>query len=67
MEIEKIIEREEFIKEAVYAGNLAFQEMILFYQKATDEQIKKMEKMIRKKSWKGVKALFKMVLGVELK
>ena len=67
MDIEKRIEREELIREAAYAGNIGFEEMIKFYQKASDEDIKKMEAMIKKKSWNGVKKLFKLVLGVELK
>lgn len=67
MDLNEKIQREEIIKEAAYSGNIGFQEMIEFYQKASDEQIKKMEAMIKKKSWDGVKALFKLVLGVELK
>lgn len=66
MDLEKLIEREQSIKEAAYAGNLSFEEMIKFYQVATDEQIKKMEKLIKKNSWVGVKKLIKLVLGVEL-
>jgi len=67
MDINTIIEREEILKEAAYAGNIGFEEMINFYQKASEDQIKKMEGMIKKKSWIGVKKLFKLVLGVELK
>ena len=61
------IEREETIREAAYAGNIGFEEMVLFYQKANPSQIKKMESMIKRKSWKGVKELFKNILGIELK
>ena len=67
MDINTIIEREETIQEAAYAGNIGFVEMVEFYQKASDDQIKKMEAMIKKKSWIGVKKLFKLVLGIELK
>lgn len=67
MDINILIEREEIIREAAYAGNIGFQEMIQFYQKASDDQIKKMEKLIKKGSWIGVKKLFKLVLGIELK
>lgn len=67
MDINTIIEREELIREAVYAGNIGFVEMVEFYQKADDKDIKKMEELIKKKSWIGVKKLFKLVLGVELK
>jgi hypothetical protein len=67
MDILNNIEKEEIIKEAVYAGNIGFEEMIKFYQVADALDIKKMENMIKKGSWKGVKLLFKKVLGVELK
>lgn len=67
MDIVDKIKKEEIIKEVAYAGNLGFQEMIAFYNKATEDQIKKMENMIKKKSWEGVKKLFKSVLGIELK
>jgi hypothetical protein len=42
-------------------------EMVEFYQKADQKDIKKMETLIKKGSWTGVKKLFRMVLGVELK
>lgn len=67
MNLINIIEKEEIIKEAVYSGNIGFEEMVLFYQKANPAQIKDMESMIKKKSWKGVKRLFKKILGIELK
>jgi hypothetical protein len=63
----KQIEKEELMKEAAYAGNIGFQEMVEFYQKATEAQVKKMEALVKKNNWKGVKALFKAILGVELK
>jgi hypothetical protein len=67
MDINTIIEREETIQEAAYAGNIGFVEMVEFYQKADQKNIKKMESLIKKGSWTGVKKLFRMVLGVELK
>lgn len=67
MDILDKIEKEENIQEAVYDGNLGFAEMIEFYNTASKIDIKKMEDMIKRGSWKGVKALFKKVLGVELK
>jgi len=57
----------EPIEEASYAGNIGFEEMVMFYRKAKDDDIKKMEIMIRKKSWIGVKKLFKKILDIELK
>lgn len=61
------IKREEIIKEISYSGNIGFEEMILFYQKANPNDIKKMEMLIRKKSWEGIRKLFKKILNIELK
>jgi len=66
MDIIDNIEKEEKIQEAAYKGNLGAVEMITFYQKASNSQIREMEKMIRKGSWEGVKKLIKKVLGVSL-
>jgi hypothetical protein len=62
-----LIEKEESMNEAAYQGNIGFQEMIEFYNQASDDDIKRMEKWIKKGSWKAVKALFYKVLGVRLK
>lgn len=67
MDIIKSIEREETIKEASYTGNIGFEEMVRFYQKANDIEINKMQDLIKKKSWNGVKRMFKKVLGIDLK
>jgi hypothetical protein len=67
MDLINKIEMEEMIKEAAYSGNIGFQEMVTFYQKASDKDIKKLEAMIKRKSWEGVKKLFKNILGIELK
>lgn len=61
------IEKEEVIQEAAYSGNIGFEEMVLFYQKANEKDIKQMELLIKKKSWHGIKKLFKKILGIELK
>lgn len=66
MSLTDIIKNEENIKEAVYAGNIGFEEMVLFYKKADNSEIKNMESFIKKGSWTGVKKLFKKVLGVTL-
>jgi hypothetical protein len=66
MDIIDNIHKEEAIKEASYAGNIGFVEMVQFYQKATAQQIKQMESLVKKNSWIGVKKLFKNVLGVQL-
>jgi hypothetical protein len=66
MPLTENIEKEEIIKEASYAGNIGFQEMINFYQVASPSDIKKMEMLVKKASWSGVKKLFQKVLGVTL-
>lgn len=55
------------LKEASYAGNLGFEEMIRLYQKATEEQIKKIEDIIRKGDESAFKKIVKKILGVTLK
>jgi enolase len=50
----------------VYGGNIGFQEMAEFYQKASASEIKQMEKIIRKEDWDGFKKLIKRVLKVTL-
>ena len=67
MDIIDKIELEELIKEASYVGNLGAVEMMQFYQKATDADIKKMEYFLKKGSLTGIKKLFKKILGIELK
>lgn len=57
---------EEDIKEAVSLFNIGFEEMVRFYNQATPQQIKQMEKIIKDSNWKKFKALIKKVLGVEL-
>jgi hypothetical protein len=69
-EMEKIseyIEKEEAISEASYKYNIGFEEMVHFYQKASPNEIKQMEKIIKSDSWGAFKKLIKKVLGIELK
>jgi enolase len=54
------------LNEMVYGGNIGFQEMAEFYQKATSKEIKQMEKIIRAEDWAGFKKLIKRVLKVTL-
>lgn len=61
------LKQEELIKEVTYSQNIGFQEMIAFYQQGTDEDIKKMERLVKAKNWIAFKKLIKKVLGVELK
>jgi hypothetical protein len=55
------------ISEASYAGNIGFEEMVKFYQKAKPQDEKQMEYVLEKNDWEGFKALIKRVLGVTLK
>ena len=55
------------LDEAAYMGNLGFEEMVNFYQKADDKEIKKMESVIKKGDWNGFKNLIFDVLGKKLK
>jgi hypothetical protein len=54
------------LNEMVYGGNIGFAEMAEFYQKATPQEIKAMEKIIRVEDWVGFKKLIKRVLKVSL-
>ena len=54
------------INEASYIGNLGFSEMVIFYQKATDKQIKDMEKAAKENDENKFKSLIKKVLGFNL-
>jgi hypothetical protein len=55
------------LNEMVYGGNIGFQEMAEFYQKASPSEIKQMEKIIRAEDWPGFKKLIKRVLKLDLK
>lgn len=57
---------EEEMKEAVGKFNIGFEEMVKFYNQATPQDIKQMEKIIKKNDWDRFKALIKKTLGVEL-
>ena len=60
--------KEHFIiSEAAYDGNLGFEELVLFYKKASKEQIKDMEKAIKKGDWEIFKKLINRVVKVNLK
>ena len=54
------------IIEAAYKGNIGFEEMINFYRKATPEEKKKMEEIVKNNNWNAYKKLIKDVLGVSL-
>jgi predicted HAD superfamily Cof-like phosphohydrolase len=54
------------LKEASYAGNLGFEEMVRFYRAASDTEIDQMEKVIKKSDWNAFKKLIEKVLGTSL-
>jgi len=55
------------LDEAAYMGNIGFTEMVEYYQKASNAQIKEIEKVIKKDDWDGFKNLIFKVLGKKLK
>jgi hypothetical protein len=57
----------DILTEASYPGNIGAIEMVTFFQKATDKDIKKMQKIVDVEDWESYKKLIKNVLGVTLK
>jgi len=55
------------IKETAYPGNLGFEEMVKFFQKASPKDEEEMENILKKNDWNAFKRLIKKVLGVTLK
>jgi len=55
------------IDEAAYVGNIGFQEMVQFYQKATKSEEKEMDKAVKNNDFKMFKDLILKVIGVKLK
>lgn len=54
------------LNEHAYAKNIGFEEMVLFYQKATNSQIKEMEQLIEQDDWDKFKQLIFKVLHLRL-
>lgn len=54
------------ILEAVYQGNMGFEEMLTFYRKASDEDIRRMEKLLSKNKFALAWNLLKKVTGIKL-
>lgn len=54
------------IDEAAYVGNIGAMEMFKFYQKANDQQKKKLAELIKKKDTKSVWRHVQSVTGVKL-
>lgn len=63
----KIIDATKIITEMTYPGNIGFEEIVAFYQKATQSQIKELEKVIKDEDWEGFKTQIKKVLNIKLK
>lgn len=55
------------IQEKAWEKNIGFEEMMMFYRHATDEEITEMENIVEAEDLEGFKALIKRVIGVELK
>lgn len=53
--------------EAAYPGNLGFEEMMRFFQKASEKDVVKMQKIVKDENWEDYKKIIKKVLGVSLK
>ena len=58
---------EKYMDEAAYQGNIGFQEMVEVYRKATNAQIKLIEKAVKAADWNTYKELVEKILGVKLK
>jgi hypothetical protein len=55
-----------YLGDAAYPANIGFQEMVLFYQKASKVQIHQMEKIIASNDWNKFKKLIQKVLDISL-
>jgi len=66
-EIEWDEEDEDAITESAYAGNIGFMEMVEFYRVASQEQLRKMEQIVKRGDWSQFKAIINDVLGIILK
>lgn len=60
------LRRRSWMGEASYAGNLGFEEMMLFYRKATERQIAEMERLLDSELLDKVYALLRKVTGIDL-
>jgi hypothetical protein len=54
------------LTEASYPGNMGIMEMIEFYKKASNKEVKQMEQAAKKKDWDAFRQIIKDVIGVEL-
>jgi len=57
----------KYLSEASYQGNVGFEEMMVFFQKASPSDLVKMEKIVKDADWDAYKKLIKKITGKELK
>ena len=64
--IVRVVSNRKILKEAAYAGNIGIMELIKFKSKATPEQKKKFDSLLKNKKNKEVWELVQQVTGVKL-
>ena len=57
----------ENVDEVAYNGNMGFHEMFLFYNKADNKDVNKLESLIKRKKFKEAWKLVQDVTGITLK
>ena len=55
------------LDEAAYPGNVGFEEMVKFWQMASDKDLVKMQNAIENSDWNEFKRLIQKVVGTKLK
>jgi hypothetical protein len=55
-----------FLSEKAYSGNMGFEELVKFYDAASEKEKKEMERILDKDDWESFKALIKKVLSISL-
>lgn len=61
------LKKTKHISEVAYDGNLGFHEMFMFYNKANDSQVDKLEDLIKRKKFKDAWRLVQNVTSMVLK
>lgn len=62
-----MIKLQDIMSEAPYVGNMGFEEMMKFYDVASDKEIKQVEKMIDRGKEREAWKLIQKVTGMKLK
>lgn len=55
------------LDEMIYDGNIGFEEMVKFYQNASDADAMRMGIIVKRGDWESFKKLIKKVTGTQLK